>query len=954
MVSGISFSQELVDEIAQLKTSAAREAYFSKRPELDRIALVDFLCDQVNRLVRADIESAERVVASAGWLADLSRSKTAKGRVLRASGNVLYGKRDYRGVIEKYEAALEQLEADGNVKETIRTLSNGLVLLTHLSDHERGEQWARKASALCKKLGDPLLEARLEFNLGHSLALQDRSDEALEKFQAAYRYFLDSGEATDVAAALRNIAVTQQQLANLEAAVRTYSEAAELCRQHGLVHLLLEVEYNAAYIHFLRGEHERSLLLFDRAREQCIEIGDWHHKALCDLDQAEIYLELNLIEEAKTMGKRAFDQFEALGMPYEATQALTYRGTAAHRAGSLEESLELFERARTRFGVQGNLFRVGVVDLCRARVLQQQGRHAEAVELANSAHEAFEDIGLPTKIATCELMLASLALDQYDHQAARSWCASALEKLNDLGMPSLEYRAHLLAGRAAESAGRQESAFAFYRKAHETLELIRGDLQADDLKIGFSNDQQAVYESLIGILLSQNDAGTQSAALELIQKAKSRSLSDLLATRLQELPPAQSTDEPLAADIRELRAKSNWYQRRIDAEQTKGKERSIQRLDALRESSRVTEHELLRRLRQLQMSDPELSTLQGSYTSDLESLRVGLPDGTQLLEYFIARGSIFVCLIDANRFQVRRLLDVTKPRADYMLLRTQLGKLASRVEPTAKLRAFNLQTTQVVLERLHRALVEPVRAELDGRHLVIAPHGFLHHLPFHALRQGDRHLVDDFSISYAPSATVLHLCSVRKFERGRGALVLGVPDTKAPLIEEEARTVAQILPDSRLFLGADASHETLVRYGGDCRILHLATHGLFRRDNPMFSAIRLGASRLSVFDLYKLKLRADLVVLSGCSTGLNSVQGSDELVGLTRGLLYAGARTVMVSLWDVNDDSTSRFMSLFYRHLSDSRTAADALRKTQLETRRKYPHPYHWAAFVLIGSVDDL
>ena len=98
-------------------------------------------------------------------------------------------------------------------------------------------------------------------------------------------------------------------------------------------------------------------------------------------------------------------------------------------------------------------------------------------------------------------------------------------------------------------------------------------------------------------------------------------------------------------------------------------------------------------------------------------------------------------------------------------------------------------------------------------------------------------------------------------------------------------------------------------------MIHVAAHGFFRRDNPMFSAIQLGASRLTVFDLYELDLPSELVVLSGCGTGLGVVEGGDEQIGLVRGLLYAGAQTVVATLWDAQDESTRRFMEAFYRRL---------------------------------------
>jgi len=133
-------------------------------------------------------------------------------------------------------------------------------------------------------------------------------------------------------------------------------------------------------------------------------------------------------------------------------------------------------------------------------------------------------------------------------------------------------------------------------------------------------------------------------------------------------------------------------------------------------------------------------------------------------------------------------------------------------------------------------------------------------------------------------------------------------------------------------------------------LVHIATHGWFRQDNPMFSSISLGNSQLSLFDLYQLSLPAELVTLSGCGTGLNVVVGGDELLGLVRGLLYAGAQGVLVTLWDVNDQSTAEFMKLFYERLKTNPNKAQAVQYATAEIRKKYAHPFYWAPFVLVGK----
>ena len=337
---------------------------------------------------------------------------------------------------------------------------------------------------------------------------------------------------------------------------------------------------------------------------------------------------------------------------------------------------------------------------------------------------------------------------------------------------------------------------------------------------------------------------------------------------------------------------------------------------------------------------------------DLETVRSSLPPEAVLVEYYVARGMIFACLVDRERLEIVPLGKAAAARQHHRFLQFQLSKLVPGTPRSAPL-ALVSNATRAHLRRLHDLLIEPIRHRLDRPELILVPHGFLHYVPFHALHDGETYLVDRFSISYAPSAGVFHLCAAREAAGGEASLVLGVADERAPRILDEARAVAAALPGAILLLGEEATEEALRRHGAACRFLHVATHGLFRRDNPMFSAIQLGTSRLSLFDLYDLRLAADMVALSGCATGLGAVLGADELVGLTRGWLHAGARSVLVTLWDVHDASTAVFMRRFYQNLGRSGHRARALRQTMREIREEFPHPYHWAPFVLVGQPSD-
>jgi CHAT domain-containing protein len=177
-----------------------------------------------------------------------------------------------------------------------------------------------------------------------------------------------------------------------------------------------------------------------------------------------------------------------------------------------------------------------------------------------------------------------------------------------------------------------------------------------------------------------------------------------------------------------------------------------------------------------------------------------------------------------------------------------------------------------------------------------------------------------------------------------------VHDKNAPRIQHEIRSVAAVVSEPNVFLGRRATTEVLRSAGSTSRLIHIATHGFFRRDNPMFSSVRLADSYVSLYDLYQLKLPVQLLTLSGCGTGLNVVAAGDELLGLARGLFCAGAQTLLLTLWDVHDRTTAEFMESFYSHLQKHQEKRLALRTAMLETRQRHPHPYHWAPFVLVGK----
>lgn len=262
---------------------------------------------------------------------------------------------------------------------------------------------------------------------------------------------------------------------------------------------------------------------------------------------------------------------------------------------------------------------------------------------------------------------------------------------------------------------------------------------------------------------------------------------------------------------------------------------------------------------------------------------------------------------------------------------------------------------------LYDILIKPVKPHLNKKRIGIIPHGILHYLPFAALKQEDRYLVSNHACFYLPSATVYKFCKQKEKGFTGAVFALGNPDLNDPRLDipfaqNEVGKISSLYPDSKILTRKQAAESAIKSEAGTYNVLHFATHGIFDADQPLNSALLLSAcekddGRLTASEIFDLDLNAAMVTLSACQSGMSKIKAGDEMTGLPRAFIYAGASTVIASLWNVNDESTSILMENFYNNLKDQ-NKPDALRSAQLEllNNHKYKEPYYWAAFTLTGD----
>jgi CHAT domain-containing protein len=946
--------ETLINELGKLSGESVRRKFILSHKALIRRDTVEDLAELVVQKVRVSTQEALNLAEAAVLIAKRLRRKEVLALGLRAKANALYSSGDNRAAILHHQQAFKLYETLGIWREAARTLSSSIQPMILSGEYDQAFEAAERARKIFESLNEPWRLARLEINVGNIYHRQDRFEESIAHYERAYTSLMPYKDTEGLAVLLSNMAVCLISLNDFPRALATYQGARSFCQQNNMPLLVAQADYNIAYLYYLRGEYSRAIEALYGVRRACEATGDAYHFALCYLDLSDIYLELNLSEEAREMAHEGFLRFQKLGMGYEAAKTLANEATAYGQQGKTVQALERFAKAREIFEREKNLVWPWLIDLYQGLLLFHEGRHFEARRLSIAAARFFDRSALAGKAVLAHLLLARIALQVGDSAEAQRETEESLARLKGLQTPVLTFQAHLLEGQIAQARNDRPAARRAYLEARQALEALRSRLQGEELKISFVKNRMQVYEALVDLYVSGGGTDTSpEEALAYIEAAKSRSMIEMIFQSGQSLPLGEVGQSDLVRKIRDLREELNWYYHRIELEQLRPEEKSHQRLQNLQEKAQSHEKELLKTLRELPAHERENATLEATADFSLKKLQASLPEDATLVEYFSAGDRIIAAVITRKEIKILPLTMLSRVAHFLQLLRFQLSKFRMGNQYVQRFEEPLLRATESHLGSLYTELIAPLHPLLKGQHLIVVPHGPLHFLPFHALRNGQEYLSDAFTVSYAPSATVFSLCQQKPASTGRGALVLGIADERAPQILDEVKSVAALLPNSSLHFADSATSSLLREKGPQCSVLHIATHGIYRQDNPMFSGIRLGDGYLNLYDLYQMRLNAKLVTLSGCATGMNFVAAGDELLGLQRGLFCAGASTLLLSLWDVHDKSTAQLMQHFYREYIRTGQMASSLQHAMQELRQQNPHPYFWAPFVLVGKVSD-
>ena len=834
----------------------------------------------------------------------------------------------------------------GQNAQAAHTQVSQIVALGMLGRHADAATCGMSTQRELMYLGEFHSAGKVSLNLGNLFCRQNLYQNALTQYADAAMLFRRTNDHNWEVMTQIGAANAYESMGNFDRALSMYSTTIGHAKQHGLHAHEAVVKESIALLHLARGNLRDALSGLESARLHYEKLGMTQNLANAEKQLADTYLAVRLVPEALVLLNRAVVRFGELEMPVEQAWAQAQRGRALVALGySFEKISEALLKASNLFSSQGISAGEAVVLLARAEFALSIEETELACRLAGDAAKMFTNAHMVAGRAEAEVVQAHTLLADGKTAEATVLFNETLGRARDTQLLSIQVRCKIGLGLALARRGETQAAKLAFETAIISFEEQREALAGDDLRHAFLVDHLRPYEELLRIALCAHDQSPSTSQADEVLIRLEQFRARALGERLGDSRERNSATDADGIE-RDLRARLNWLHRRAEKLLNEGENNQ-----ALLDDVRQIEFELLERARRRRLTAAASGSPSEREALRASALQAALARDDALVEYGVLDDELFACVVTNSGVALKRGVakwtDVVETihtaRFQIETLRNGAGELDKH---------FDLLTrrSQIALRRLHDLIWAPLADLLMGCHRVlVVPHEKLGSVPFAALHDGKRYLPQLYELAVAPSARValrgLGLLPVA----AKHAVIVG-ESSRLLHAAEEAQFVASLFDEATVLTGQDANGDALRAASVQADVLHLACHGQFRSDNPMFSALHLVDGPFTVQDAEALRLPQGIVVLSACDSGVATASKGDEVIGLVRAFLIAGAARVVASLWPVDDAVTTEFMAVFYSSLRAGVAPAAALRCAQLEVMKTHPHPFHWAAFAVYGG----
>ncbi|HET7204631.1 MAG TPA: CHAT domain-containing protein [Steroidobacteraceae bacterium] len=925
--------------------------YASQGRRQDRASALHFLGECHWRLGR--FPEARSYLDRALALERASKDRLAEGKTLNVLGLLEWDQGDYEQAIARFEGAGAVARQLGDKRLEGASLNNLSLVYDELGDYDVSLKQYREVLELYRDADFPRGVGDTLGNIGGVYLLLGRFREAKGYYEQALRVSERLDSKASMSQDHGNIALCLLGLGEIEAALQHFDRAIELSKHTGMRQdqaywvrergngLIQQGRYDQGL-----ASHRAALAIYEEIGAQA-ELQETLH------DTGRLHFLLGDPDSAERHLTRALELARATGLSRGITLNLIALGELQFRRRQFDLAAARYMEARGRASESGEKHLLALSLLRLGLVRREKEQLPQALADVEQALSIARDIGARPLEAEALLARAELQRRRGRLEDALHGFRSAEAAVERTGDPHLLWQIYFGRARTLEARGEVDGAIAALIAAVTLIESVRDRLQESRFRAGYVEDKFEVYIDLVRLQLQQ---GRIADAFSTSDRLRARSYAEQLRGR---------TPSPLSAEDRRtetrLLERIRHLQEALAAEDTDGRPVHPQRA-------------VTRFSREMQLAEQEYQAFLDDRASarpsapmpvraaNVAALQRRLRNDEALLEYVVGRESLMTFVLTA-----RGVTAWSTPlrRAD---LNARIALLRDLIRRPGDDRWLKPAT------RLSADLLDPIedRGLLQGvQSLYVVPNGALNYLPFSVLARGNpghgKLLIERYTVAYLPAASALLRDTLASSGR-RTLLAVAPARSRLPYALEEARSIeAMFQPNARLLAGSGATESRFKTLAGGYTLLHLATHGSFNSVNPLLSGLELEADTqndglLQLHEVLELRLQASLVTLSACDTALGSgyfaeVPAGDEFVAMSRAFLAAGSASVMATLWEVDDRASGNLMTRFYARLEpadDASSPASALARAQRDLRgsRDLTHPYYWAPFILVGTMD--
>ena len=849
----------------------------------------------------------------------------------------------------------------------------------------RALEYYQRNLKLQEKIGDKTRVAGMLQSIGAVYGRQGDHREQLKLYEASLKISEELHDRRAVAHQLRDIGSLHQLQGDCAQALEYYQKSLRISEEMGDTQVIGMVLADIGEVYQLQGNYAQALAYLQKGLRRLEVKGIGYRAAnvaatLSDIGvvhQSQGNYEQALEYYEKTLQKPALTETIGNGLNNIAT-VYEAQGKYAQALDYYEQSLKAFETLGWKDSIAVELNNIGIIH-------KWQGDYARAHEYYQKSLRISEEMGFKRGLASvlADIAVAYRLQGKYAQAIEHAERAAVVAKA--IGARESFMEARTTAGEAYRALNQPEEARRAFADAIAVVEEKRDQVVGDEQEQQkFFENRLSAYYQLIELLIEQENF---SQALAYAERTKGRALLDTLRNGRTTITGAMSTDEQnqervLANNVGSLNLQISRERQRQESNGPRDASR-LPELEARLKKARL-EHEAFQV--GLYAAHPELRIYRGQMQPiSLDQAGMLIQDkDTALLEYVVGKDTTQLFVL-TKRPEVRGEQSAATPMMKVYTLKINEKDLTDRVRKFRGRLANQDFLVHEPARELYDLLLGPARAELQNKtNLIIVPDGILWELPFQALQPAPkRFLIENSAVSYTPSLTVLDEMIRARLTVAKDSLKLLALGNPA-VGQQTTRTITSVLMDQRLdplpeaerqvkelarlygperskiYTGGEAQEARVKKEAGDYGILHLAAHGILNDKSPMYSQVVLSQPEgdtnedgmLEAWEVMKLDLKADLVVLSACETARGKVGNGEGMIGLTWAFFVAGVPTTVASQWSVEAASTTELMLEFHRNLERHKGKAESLRQAMLKLlkSKEYNRPFYWAGFVVVGN----